>query len=313
MSGPVKSKEEILGALGSRAAIPNLGPGAPPPPPPPPAGPPPAPPAPAASAPTPPPPPPAPAAATPPPPPPSPAAAPPPPPPPVAGPPPTPPAPPPPPPPSIPDGAWMWANGWFYDANKQPLSAGELPAGWLLAETVGVGCYLGVGDDPDEDESAEDGASRPAEETQPKKDGRGRPKGAKNKPKEPPQPTLAAAAAAVAAVMPAMAAAAEAGNVTPPDSRPIGTLYVKCYPMGSAVTPFSDIAIEALKECEKSGMKGHYKLIEFGKGTGFFLTAVERLIQGHAGKDLFVDLASTEAQDALSVLERYSARVVRGI
>lgn len=192
----------------------------------------------------------------------------------------------------IPDGTDFWFEGWFFGFDGEPISEGPCPDKW----------------------KEKDGGMF-------RKDGRGRPPGSTNKQtaEKKQETTLETAVAAVAQVLPAIAESMKQVKEETRNSvgNPIDTLYVKCYPILGALDktphPFSEIASKAHEALAKQGMTGHYKTQEFGKGTGFWAMAVQDQIMALGGCDVFVDLASTEALDALSTLERFANKVVRGL
>lgn len=208
--------------------------------------------------------------------------------------PPAPPAPPPPgpvtsaPTPEVPDNAAFWFSGWFFSESNEPIVEMAKPGkGWI---------------------ERDDGRWT--------RDARGRPKGSVNKAKnEKGEEALAAVVTAVTQVMPAIATAAahERGEQQAKVGNPIGTLYVKCFPLSETPVLFSDIAKQAHKALADQGMTGHYLTQEYGKGKGFWVMAVTDAIQGLGGKDVYLDLGNSEALDALATLERFANRVVRGV
>lgn len=183
----------------------------------------------------------------------------------------------------IPEGAEFWFEGWFFNASNQPIEPGPKPEKWI----------------------EKDGRW--------KRDGRGRPKGS-TKPKGSGDEGLATMAAAVTTILPAIEESAKQARAEQATKvgMPIDTLYVKCYPIGQSPVSFSALADKAHAALAAQGMSGHYSTQEYGKGKGFWAMAIQDQIQGLGGRDVFVDLASTEALDALSTLERFANRVVRG-
>lgn len=131
--------------------------------------------------------------------------------------------------------------------------------------------------------------SEPAKE-EPKR-GRGRPPGAKNKPKEGPvksDPNYS--------------------------GRPIGTLYVDCLPVGEEIFRADDLFATVREKMAPVVGVPHYKLVDYGKGTGIFSEAVrEQVVATFEGQDLFVDSRTLEGADALSALCQCASSVVRGL
>jgi hypothetical protein len=220
-------------------------------------------------------------------------------------------APPPPPPVEAyaPENANAWYAGWFYN-DRNPLAQGTCPSDWVKDDQD----VFRPDPEGDQEESEEEGTSE-VQDQPTGKGKRGRKPGSKNKPKDPQPTTLEAAAAAVGQLMPAMAAsAAVAAGVQRTAGRPIGTLFVKCLPVSNnQPVDFHEISREALKFLAANGMVGHYKCQEFGRGVGLYAAAVEQIIQGNGGRDVFLDLASAEACDAFAVLVSNADTVIRGL
>lgn len=127
--------------------------------------------------------------------------------------------------------------------------------------------------------------------TEEKPRGRGRPPGAKNKPKE-----------------------GEDKTGLEESLKPISVLYVDCLPVGRDVIT-SDIIFALVREKVTEALKvPHYKLVDYGKGTGIWSEAVrEYCEQNLKGDNVFVDSRTLEGADALSALSQCAATIVRGL
>lgn len=125
--------------------------------------------------------------------------------------------------------------------------------------------------------------------TEEKPKGRGRPPGSKNKPKE-----------------------GEAPVVT--GVRPIAVLYVDCLPVGEEVF-YADAIFALVREKVTEALKvPHYKLVDYGKGTGIWSEAVREYCETNLkGDNVFVDSRTLEGADALSALCQCAATIVRGL
>ena len=91
------------------------------------------------------------------------------------------------------------------------------------------------------------------------------------------------------------------------------TLFVDCLPVNEPVTSAEDLIDEANKLVCQANESAHYKLIDFGKGPGLLQVALEHLITNGSKPVGAVVLGSTTGADALPVLQKHAARVVRGL
>lgn len=104
-----------------------------------------------------------------------------------------------------------------------------------------------------------------------------------------------------------------AANPVSTEGMAIGVLYVDCLPLNETVTPFSQIAgfcHDAVKEHMKLS---HYKYAEFGKGPAAWCDTVGMYLSAVYTPALYVDTSAGDAKDALEVLLRSAARVIRGV
>lgn len=106
-------------------------------------------------------------------------------------------------------------------------------------------------------------------------------------------------------------------------TRPIGTLYVDCMPMGSAekIYAFADLvasAREVIAATEFKGQKGPYKvsdyrLMEFGQGPAVLLASIEQVITNSGRlESIYVQANTPEASICLAYLQSQADRVVLG-
>jgi hypothetical protein len=93
----------------------------------------------------------------------------------------------------------------------------------------------------------------------------------------------------------------------------IGVLYIDCLPIGVEVTTFAAIAAmchDAIKEHHKID---HYKMVDFGKGLGLWVSAVKMYASASFIKELYVDTSATDQKDALEALLPLSTYVIQGV
>lgn len=147
-------------------------------------------------------------------------------------------------------------------------------------------------------------AAQSAEEA-PKR-GPGRPKGAKNVAKDAPAATPEATAAPVAVPTPTPAPAS-------PSGRPIGTLYLDCYPIDGTIPTQAERLFSTVQQrIQKSHNVPDYRLIDF-KGAGVFATALGETVDQLVPGDVVLDTRTPEGAIAKSVLVFRADRVVQGI
>jgi hypothetical protein len=93
----------------------------------------------------------------------------------------------------------------------------------------------------------------------------------------------------------------------------IGTLYINCVPFGEPVTQFRHLAERALEALRAEHPQiPHYAMADYGKGPGLWAAAVDLEVRTRNWGAVCVDTRSREGADALAVLERHAAAVVRG-
>lgn len=127
--------------------------------------------------------------------------------------------------------------------------------------------------------------------------------------KNPPAKDLAAPV--IKALTPAISS--PAAETSAHESSGIGVLYVDCLPIGVEVTPFAAIAAmchDAIKEHHKLD---HYKMVDFGKGLGLWVSAVKMYASASFIKELYVDTSATDQRDALEALLPLATYVIRGV
>jgi hypothetical protein len=120
-------------------------------------------------------------------------------------------------------------------------------------------------------------------------------------------------------------AADEAGAVaveaalTAPDTdrpaadKPIGTLYVSCFPVGENAE-IADYIFKAAnaKVSEQQGVED-YRMVQFNAARGHFVATVEAMIRELRPEVLVVDNRGAEATDCIVTLVAMSQRVVRAL
>ncbi len=91
------------------------------------------------------------------------------------------------------------------------------------------------------------------------------------------------------------------------------TLYVDCFPVGGRTTQaeslFTRVHARVLKD---SGVED-YRMIDYGKGAGIFVAAMDELMEEHDGSDIFLDTRTPEGSLCLSRLSTKATRVIRGL
>ena len=94
-------------------------------------------------------------------------------------------------------------------------------------------------------------------------------------------------------------------------------LYVNCLPVGRDVLDFSYVVREANLVIEKELGVPHYSLIDYGKGKGAFLMAVEKILKDELEtsfpRAIYLDTRNSEGADCLNLLVSMSAKQVRGV
>lgn len=95
--------------------------------------------------------------------------------------------------------------------------------------------------------------------------------------------------------------------------RRIGLLLVNTLPRTLKATPFSVLSQRAIERFQREHGLPHYKLVDFGKGVGIFMSYIEQQIVEGGFDAISVDTRSIEGADALSVLERFADEVYRGV
>lgn len=92
--------------------------------------------------------------------------------------------------------------------------------------------------------------------------------------------------------------------------KPIGTLFIDCLPMDGTANDLS----ACFQMVRSSLPEPHYKLLEYGKGVGFWCLGVREWLQKNGdGRDVFADSSIPEVRDCLGELIALSANVVRGL
>lgn len=96
---------------------------------------------------------------------------------------------------------------------------------------------------------------------------------------------------------------------------PIVNLFVDCLPLGVQVVGFEQTVAPKIREKLQAVTEvAHYKMIDYGKGTGIWSEAVrEYCLANLTAVDLSVDSRSTEGADALGALQGLAKFVIRGI
>jgi hypothetical protein len=145
--------------------------------------------------------------------------------------------------------------------------------------------------------------------------------------KLPPAPAVGVVAVAAPAPAPAEATAKRGPGrprkspgseaETPPESpstqgKPIGTLYLDCYPVGSVATQAEALFLVTQANITKSHNVPDYRLIDF-KGAGIFAATLGEVVDRHAWGDVVLDTRTPEGAIAKSVLVFRAERVVQGL
>jgi hypothetical protein len=156
------------------------------------------------------------------------------------------------------------------------------------------------------------------------KRGRGRPPGAKNKPKPLDPAVVAEAVAAELARMPAAAPVVQAPIHHPPAtgrvvdrSADVAVLYVDCLPM-SGIRPTDVVRAIAddVAALENANSVAHWKQVPYGQGTALLVVAARNRLKEYEG-DLFLDTRTEEGSAILSACVNHVTKaggfVVRGL